>query len=186
MSRVLILWSFCLVCNSPKQGREARRAIGMQTRCMRGLLYHDQSVHSRLDLRQRKVYSIPRCLLCPPHDSNNVFRYSAFRLKQVVLNSLHLKHGFRIRNSFEIRSTVLLTSSVRRVFADVFFFYGKTLLSEVHRWNFAYVECYEMRDAPIRNTTRTKSSFFQYILNLQAEVKCRKNPLRYRYRPTSC
>ena len=35
---------------------------------MRELLYQDRNVHWRLDLRQQRVYSVPRCSFCPPHE----------------------------------------------------------------------------------------------------------------------
>ena len=51
----------CLVCNFPKQVREARRAIEMPTRCMNKLMCQDRSAHHRLDLHQQRIYSVLRC-----------------------------------------------------------------------------------------------------------------------------
>ena len=63
ISRVFSCYIFCLVCNFPKQVREARRAIGVQTSCMRELLYQDRNAGRHLDLRQLRIYSVSRCLL---------------------------------------------------------------------------------------------------------------------------
>ena len=35
---------------------------------MREQLYQDRSAHRHLDLRQRRVYSVARCPVCPLHD----------------------------------------------------------------------------------------------------------------------
>ena len=73
---------------------------------------------------------------------------------------------------FEIRSTVLSTSSVlsSRILQDVKLF-----------------DCCRQMNCVMREleTTRPRSSVLRYILNLQAEMKCSKSPLRYGYRPSS-
>ena len=58
-------------------------------------------------------------------------------------------------------------------------------LTGVDRYNFAYVECHELRDARIRNTPRTWSSEYEIFRYIQAEMKCHKKPLQYGYRPSS-
>ena len=80
---------------------------------------------------------------------------------------------FRIRNTFVIRSTVLLTNSVAlslRIWQDV---------KRFDRCR--QVNCI-MREL---ETTRTRSSVLPYILNLQEKMKCSKNPLRCRYPPSN-
>ena len=79
---------------------------------------------------------------------------------------------FRIRNTFVIRSTVLLTNSVlsSRIWQDV------KRLDRCRQMNCT------MREL---ETTRTRSPVLRYILNLQAKMKCRKNPLRCGYPPSN-
>ena len=82
--------------------------------------------------------------------------------------------------TFKICSTVLLTSSIGRVFPYAFFYSinveYRNSLSVVDKW-----KCV-MRKL---GTIRTRSLVFRYILNLQADVKWRKLPLQYGYRPSS-